>query len=138
MKVSELHYPDCSQALAAEARAVALDQSGRAMLTEFFQDSNSSVRRHRFSSESAQGLAAVSGRRAECTLLCRTVAPNEDHEIIWHGGIMIALCQYPLKGHLWACCFRGICGQVVSPRAEEGMRQPDSPDRRDAHCYNPL
>jgi hypothetical protein len=57
--------------------------------------------------------------RSECALLCRTVAPHEDHEIIWHCGTMIALCQFPLKGHLLACCFEA---SVVSSLARERKR----------------
>jgi len=93
MKVSELAYPYCSQALATEPRMVPLAQLGRAMLAQSVLNLDPGARRHCFPSEPSQRLAPILGSRSERTLLFRTVAPDENHEVIGHTKGRIALCQ---------------------------------------------
>lgn len=91
--VSELAYPYCSQALAAEPRMVPLAQLGRAMLAQSVLNLDPGACRHCFPSEPSQRLAPILGSRSERALLFRTVAPDEDHEVIGHLTSSIAPCQ---------------------------------------------
>jgi hypothetical protein len=77
--------------------------------------------------------------RSEYALLCRTVAPHEDHEVIAHVSNNIALCQCGLKTRLYgSSASRHLLSArepVAAGRKREGTpfarfmsraRQPDS------------
>jgi len=63
------------------------------MLAQSVLNLDPGARRHCFPSEPSQRLAPILGSRSERTLLFRTVAPDENHEVIGHTKGRIALCQ---------------------------------------------
>jgi hypothetical protein len=93
VKFSELDYPYCSQALAAEIGAVRSRNGMATVKARLVVQRDSGFLRHRVQGESLQRLAASLGGRRECSFLSRSVALHEDHKVSGHLARSIALCQ---------------------------------------------